>query len=52
MGVKMALGTDAHERKQLEAMKFGVAIARRGWLGKKDVINTLSVDELFKAIKK
>jgi DNA polymerase (family 10) len=52
MGVKLALGTDAHTTEQLENMKLGVAVARRGWLSKKDVINTLSLEELLKEIKK
>ncbi|MEW6170208.1 MAG: DNA polymerase/3'-5' exonuclease PolX [Candidatus Omnitrophota bacterium] len=51
-GVKLAIGTDSHIIDQLDFMKLGVAVARRGWLGKKDVINTLSLRELLKAIKK
>lgn len=51
-GLRLAIGTDAHTTGQLANMKFGVSVARRGWLGKKDVINTLSVDELSKVIKK
>jgi len=51
-GVKLAIGTDAHTTEQLENMKLGVAVARRGWLTKEDVINTLAVEELFKIIKK
>ncbi|MCM8795724.1 MAG: DNA polymerase/3'-5' exonuclease PolX [Candidatus Omnitrophica bacterium] len=52
MGVKLALGTDAHTSEQLASMNLGIAVARRGWLEKKDVINTLSAEELLKAIKK
>ena len=52
MGVRLAIGTDAHETEQLRAMKFGIAVARRGWLSSEDVINTLSVEELLKTIKK
>ncbi|MDD5237742.1 MAG: DNA polymerase/3'-5' exonuclease PolX [Candidatus Omnitrophica bacterium] len=51
-GLKLAIGTDAHTTDQLANMRFGVSVARRGWLTKKDVINTLSVDELLKIIKK
>ena len=40
-GVKLVINTDAHIAEQLELMKFGVAVARRGWLGKTDVLNTL-----------
>lgn len=52
LGVKLAIGTDSHIIDQLDFMKLGVAVARRGWLGKKDVINTLSLRELLKTIKK
>ena len=52
MGVKLAISTDAHSRDQLNAMNLGVYVARRGWLGKANVINTLPLDELLKAIKK
>jgi len=51
-GVKLALGTDAHAAEQLSAMKLGVSVARRGWLGKEDVLNTLPLEELLKEIKK
>jgi DNA polymerase (family X) len=52
MKVKLAIGTDSHEAEQLHNIKYGISVARRGWLSKKDVINTLSVDELLKTIKK
>lgn len=32
-------------------MKYGVATARKGWLSKKDVLNTLTVEELIKIFK-
>ncbi len=38
-GVKFVINTDAHETAQMELMLFGVAVARRGWLTKDDVIN-------------
>ena len=52
MGVKLALGTDAHTTAGLNTMKLGISVARRGWLTKNDVINTLLVEELLKAIRK
>jgi len=52
MGVKLVIATDAHEILQLEAVKFGISVARRGWLSKDDVINTLSVEGLLKEITK
>lgn len=51
-GVKLVINTDSHTTDQLTNMKLGVSMARRGWLTKQDVLNTLSVEELFKAIKK
>lgn len=51
LGVKMAISTDAHDLKHIEFMHFGVTVARRGWLEKKDVINTLSLSKLLKALK-
>ncbi len=51
LGAKLAIGTDAHAAQQLNAMNLGVAVARRGWLRKEDVANTLSWEELLK-IKK
>ena len=46
MGIRIAIGTDAHSSGQLDLMKFGVTVARRGWLEKKDVINTLEKENL------
>ena len=45
-GVKLAINTDAHIAEQLGLMKFGVAVARRGWIEKGDVLNTLSCARL------
>ena len=45
-GVKLAVNTDAHIARQLELMKFGLACARRGWLEKKDILNTLPFEKL------
>jgi DNA polymerase (family 10) len=46
IGVKIAIGTDSHSIPQLDHMFFGVATAKRGWLEKGDVLNTLSLKEL------
>lgn len=50
-GVTVALGTDAHHQGQMEMMRYGVATARRGWLEKKDILNTLSLKGLLKRLK-
>lgn len=50
-GVKMVISTDTHSVSQLGYMRFGVGQARRGWLEKDDVINTLSLRELKSLLK-
>lgn len=40
LGVKMIIGSDAHQKSQLNLMKFGVFQARRGRAEKEDIINT------------
>lgn len=50
-GLKFAIGTDAHSLYGLNDMKFGVGVARRGWLTKEDIINTLPLNEFEKFIK-
>lgn len=51
-GVKFVIDTDAHRTDHMDFMKFGVTTARRGWLTRKDVLNTLSYAELMKSLKK
>lgn len=45
-GIKISLGTDTHSSGGLQMMRFGVGIARRAWLAKSDVLNSLSGEEL------
>jgi len=45
-GLIMCIGSDAHSVDQLKYLELGVATARRGWLEKEDVINTLPLHEL------
>ncbi len=47
LGVKIAIGPDAHQVEGLKDMRYGVGIARKGWLEKSDVLNCLSVEELL-----
>lgn len=44
-GLKFVIDTDAHSTDNPDFMKFGIGIARRGWLEKNDVLNTLSLKE-------
>ena len=46
-GVKVVISTDSHSKLQMEYMRYGIQTARRGWLGKADVLNTKSLDELL-----
>jgi DNA polymerase (family 10) len=48
MGIRVGIGTDAHHLDQMWMMSLGVAVARRGWLETKDVLNTLSLKEILK----
>jgi len=50
-GAKFAINTDSHDIPQMDFIKYGVGIARRGWLCSKDVINTYSLDSLTKYFK-
>jgi DNA polymerase (family 10) len=52
MGIKIALATDAHSIGDLDFMRFGVNQARRGWLEPEDVLNTRSLKELKKLLKR
>jgi DNA polymerase (family 10) len=47
MGIRVGIGTDAHHLDQMWMMSLGVAVARRGWLEAKDVLNTLSLKEIL-----
>jgi DNA polymerase (family 10) len=52
MGVKISIGTDAHNKEHLKFYELGTAVARRGWAKKEDVINTYSVEKLMKLFEK
>ncbi len=45
-GVMISIGTDTHDADGPAMIRFGLGIARRGWLEKKDVLNTRTVDGL------
>jgi DNA polymerase (family 10) len=48
MEIRVGIGTDAHHLDQMWMISLGVAVARRGWLETKDVLNTLSLKEMLK----
>ena len=49
-GIKFVVSTDAHSIRNLENLPYGVAMARRGWLSRDDILNTLSVEEFVDAV--
>ena len=52
LGVLLSINTDAHSEADLDMLHYGVAIARRAWVTKDDVINCWSTDKLLKWLKK
>jgi DNA polymerase (family 10) len=48
MGIRVAIGTDSHHLDQMWMMSLGVAVAKRGWLETKDILNTFSLKEILK----
>ena len=52
MGIPLSINTDAHSEADLDVLPFGVAIARRAWLTKEDVINAWPVEKLLDWLKK
>lgn len=51
-GVKFVIDTDSHATYQMDNMFYGVAVARRGWCTKEDVLNTLSYEDFMEWLKK
>ena len=51
-GVKIVISTDSHARGAFRLMKWGVQVARRAWLTKEDVLNTRSVDDFRKGLRR
>lgn len=51
LGVKLVIDTDAHHPSHLRYLDLGVAIARRGWAEKKDILNARPLKEFLKWLK-
>lgn len=50
-GVKLVIDSDAHHTSHFGVLHYGVAVARRGWVKKSDVINTRPLREFLAALK-
>jgi DNA polymerase (family X) len=49
-GVQLVINTDMHVTSQFDFIAYGVSIARRGWVEKKDVLNALPYEELMRTL--
>jgi DNA polymerase (family X) len=49
--IKFVISTDAHSVRAMNNLKFGVAMARRGWVQRKEVLNTLTTTAFARAVK-
>jgi DNA polymerase (family 10) len=47
LGLKIAIGSDAHRPSELNQMEFGVYVAQRAWLGPDDIVNCWDLDRLL-----
>lgn len=50
-GVLISINSDSHSPANFDFLSDGISQARRGWLGKKNVLNTRPLRELRKLIK-
>ena len=50
-GVKIVVNTDSHHTSHLDKIRYGILQARRAWLTKEDVLNTLPAEKFARAMK-
>jgi len=50
-GVRLSLNPDAHQPESLSKLKSGIGIARKGWLSREDLINTLPKNQIIDYLK-
>jgi DNA polymerase (family 10) len=50
-GVKIVINTDSHHTSHLDKIRYGILQARRAWLTKEDVLNTLPIKNFATAMK-
>jgi DNA polymerase (family X) len=51
-GIRFSIDTDSHAVGHLDAMRYGVGVAQRGWLTKDDVINAWPLSKLRRFLRK
>ena len=52
LGVQIVINPDAHSTGEFANMRYGVDVARRGWLGKEHIFNTKTLAQVAKAFEK
>ena len=52
IGVKLFINTDSHVVSQMDLMKYGISVARRGWATKDDILNSQEYNKLNEWFKK
>jgi len=50
-GIKLSIGTDSHDDDGLRNYMLGIAVARKAWATKKDIINAYSLKEMLRQLK-
>jgi len=50
-GVRFAINPDAHHTSGYDHIRHGVGTARKGWLTRKDVVNTLTAEKLLASFR-
>lgn len=51
-GIKIPIGPDAHSLAGIDNMRYGIGIARKGWLRSRDVLNTMDVQQIVQFFQK
>jgi DNA polymerase (family X) len=46
--VKLVIDTDSHDASQMNLMRYGISVARRGWARPDDILNTLPYNTVYK----
>jgi len=49
--IKFVVSVDAHSVRAMNNVKYGVAMARRGWVTRREVLNTLNASAFAKAVR-
>ncbi len=51
-GLNFSISTDSHRLQHLSFMRYGIGMAKRGWLEKNDIVNVMPLEKLIKIFNK